>query len=238
MDEHEINKISENVLFDIFMDNVPAKEKLWQIFTEKVNGRRSMVKAKLLAKHMTFLEHGRPTKSQSHKKSKSRKHRSKKKDAVHALQQTGYDAQQPTYPQRGRGRGYRGRGRGRGRRHTTKWRQNRFSKPRGPHNPGQNCHLYGHTADTCWTLHPELRPKSGTKRAEIFAIQRRIVKAQDDLERAVERWEESTESEEPATEYDQDKLRKENDEYSTSSEEDTNGDTESSSPNYKYRPRQ
>ncbi|MDY7090544.1 MAG: hypothetical protein SYR96_36320 [Actinomycetota bacterium] len=243
MNKHEINRIPEEILFDIFIDNAGAKEKLWQIFKEKVNGRRSMVKAKLLAKHMTFLEQGRSTKSQTHRKSKrsSRKSRSKRKqESVHAMQQSGYNepqTYQESYPPRGRGnrgRGYRGRGRGRT--HTTRWRRNRFKKQRGPHNAGVNCHLYGHTPEDCWTLHPELRP-SGKKRGQVFAIQRRINEAKADLQRAINRYEESTESDHN-TEEESNRERKENEEYSTSSEEEANEETESSSPNFKYRPRQ
>ena len=227
MQEHEINRIAESELVDIFMDNASASAKLWEIFNEKRIGNRTMLKTKLLAKYMTYLEQGRATKDQSHKRKKSKS--KTKKESVHAIQQTS------GYPSRGRGRGnsrgYRG-----GRRHTTRWRRNRNN--RGPHNPPQNCHQYGHTPETCWKLHPELKPSSGPKRKQIFALQRAVNKAKADLSEAISKYESSTESEHssaPISNSDEHKT----DETSSADNENHENDSESSSPiQFKYRPRQ
>ena len=237
MKSHEINRIPERELVDIFMDNASARLKLWEIFNEKVNGTRTMLKIKLLSKHMTYLEQGRVTKIQTHKKKKPKKGT----EAVHAIQ---YDATQQPYGQY-RGRGRRSRG---GRKHTTRWRRDRFNKRRQPHQGGVNCHQYGHTPETCWQLHPHLKPKTGAKRKQVFALQRAANKAEEeankaraDLEKAIQKYESSTESDhnpesEASTDGPQEEDHKENE---TSRESTDNNDSESSSPiKFQYRPRQ
>ena len=224
MKAHEINRIPESILVDIFMDNASASKKLWEIFQEKIGGNRTMLKAKLLAKHMTFLEQGRATKDQSHQKYSRKKRSKRKKESVHAMQRTGYN---PNYG--------KGRGRGRGNKyHTTGWRKSRYDN-RGPHKPPHNCHRYGHTPQTCWVLHPELKPKGGAKRKQIFALQRTVNKAKEDLEAAIRHYESSTESEHN-TENETESKHDPESSASTSKEEE---DSESSSPiQFKYRPRQ
>jgi len=228
MKAHEINRIPESILVDIFMDNASASKKLWEIFQEKIGGNRTMLKTELLAKHMTFLEQGRATKDQSHQPARSKKKKSKrKKESVHAMQKTGYN---PNYG--------KGRGRGRGNRHhTTPWRKTRYDN-RGPHKPPHNCHRYGHTPQTCWVLHPELKPKTGAKRKQIFALQRTVNKAKEDLEAAIRHYESSTESEHDADNTDNE-VESKHDPESSESESGEEEDSESSSPiQFKYRPRQ
>ena len=232
MEEHDINRIDENRLFDIFMDNASAKEKLWELFTEKIGGgRRTLLRAKLLAKTMTYLEQGRATKDQTHRKKTSRK-----KPQVYALDtaetsETGYSYSAQTH--RGgynRNTRARGGGRGRGRYHRS-WRRN---NKRGNHDPGKNCHLFGHTPDTCWGLHPELKPKA-KKRGRVFAMQRQFNKAKQDLETALRRYESSTESEHNTTEQEEEEQMEQ---QVIDTDNDHQESTESSSPiQFKYRPR-
>ena len=241
---HEINRIPEELLFDIFIDNASAKDKLWQIYYEKVNGRRTMLKAKLMARHMTYLEQHRTTKSQTHRKKKSKS--KKRKHSVNAIQTENDRADKPK-SNRYNSNNYKPyRGRGRGRRHTSRWRYNKNKRNRGPHNPPHNCKEYGHSPDDCWVLHPEKRPNK-QKRAAIFALQRKINKAEDqikkgknDLRRAIDLYEQSTESSHDSSisSSDEESERKANDANDTSTSEEDRADTESSSPNYAYRPRQ
>ena len=188
--------------------------------------------------HGMFKQH-LTTKSQTHEKKKNKT--KKRKYSVNAIQT---ENDQTITPQSNRcnSNDYKPyRGRGHGHKHTSRRKCNKNKKNRGPHNPPQNCRDYGHSPDDCWVLHPEKRPNK-QKRAAIFAIQRKIVKAEDqikkgknDLKITIDVYEQSTESSHDSTisSSEEESERKENDGNDTSTKEDR-ADTESS-PNYTYR---
>ena len=206
----EINRIEEGVLFDTFMDRASASKKLWEIFNEKVTGKRTIRKAGLLAKHMAFLERTRPTENHKHKhqhnrsSKKTHKKYSKKKlqqrvfaineqwcwkheTDTHSYNECNDNPKNKRNRKFGKGRsgyrGYKGDFKGKGRKDKNRKMNKgswRNNKPKEPHQPGKNCEDYGHTTDTCWNLHPEQRPK-GKNRGKIFALQRELNNAVEEF---------------------------------------------------------
>ena len=266
--EHEINRLDEAVLFDMFMDRASASDKLWTIFDEKVSGRRTLRKACLLSKHMTFLERARTT-----QKRKSKKKKTGRKESINAIKkQWCHFHKTDSHPWKDCNSNPRNRrkeknrfGKDRyGKRRNTEFKKRNFNKSwrnrknREPHNPGKNCETWGHTPETCWTLHPNLKPK-GKRRGKIFAMQREMNKIQEQLDTAIDKWiipegskeekqeqqdSESESTEEPQMEYtEQERTSSEEEEHISNSSEEEEGseeDTESESPiSFKYRrPRQ
>ena len=207
----EVNIIDEAVLFDIFMNNAGASTKLWEVFEERVTGRRSIKRAHLIAKHITHLElkisnkHGKILsinamtkqwclfhKTESHTTEECRDPRAKA-----LLRSTGnqnnngsrfgnngnrFNRSQNRY--RGNGRGgssYRGRNfRARGAFNRNGIRNGNNGGNRKKHIPGVNCEEFKHTKDTCWSLHPEKKPRRRS-RARIFALQKEIEELMNDI---------------------------------------------------------
>ena len=261
MDRNEINIIPEEQLFDIFMDRASQHRILRNTFQTRVNGRRSVQKAKLLSKHISYIERDRTTKSRR-KDRKSKKSRKTDK-TVMALQRSTSNtaADKPFTP---RPKGYYGPWCGTHRSKSHSWsqcnlnpankgrkvqrdstaRSFRFrSKPKRNHIAGQNCEEFGHTSATCWVLHPELRPKSKRK-AKIFALQRRMNETELELNEAIGDWNvgSSSSSSEPATTMEnsaeEEKQTKRQQEDSTEDdEEDYESSSRSSDHTYSKHPR-
>ena len=256
MDRHEINIIPEEQLFDIFIDRASQHKILRNTFQTRVNGRRSVQKAKLLSKHISYIERDRTTKSRR-KDRKSKKSRKTDK-TIMALQRSAAD--KPFTP---RPKGYFGPWCGTHASKSHSWSQcnqnpankgrkvqrkasrpSRFrSKPKRNHIAGQNCEEFGHTEATCWVLHPELRPK-GNRKARIFALQRTMNQTEAELHDAIADWNvgSSSSSSEPETTMensaDEEKQPKGQRNISTEDdEEEYESSSRSSDNSYRKHPR-
>ena len=198
MNKHEINIIPEEQLFDVFLDRASQHDILRETFQQKVNGRRSIRKARHLSKYISYIQRDRTTQSQRRKKKKSKK---RSESTIMAIQ----SEQRPRFTPRPKG--YFGPWCGTHKSKSHSWskcsknpnnngrkpqrksnRPYRFkTKPKQAHIPGENCEMFGHTAATCWGLHPELRP-AGKRQARIFAMQRKVNEATQQLHEAIGDW--------------------------------------------------
>ena len=247
MKTYEINRVEEGVMFDIFMNRASATEKLWEIFNEKVTGRRTIKKASLLAKHISHIEIGQLQVKKKNKKNKTAivnmvdketdKYCTIHDSRTHTTEECYENPKNKQTKKRPwhkskfdknwrNKKGKKGYGR--------KWNKKR-------HIGGENCEDYGHTPAECWQLHPEKRPK-GRRDRKIMMLQQQLWDAEQEMiETETEEEQHEHETCAPIDET-QDREKSDMSEQESDDEQSTEQDSDSESSEeyefaFKYRPR-